>query len=66
MLAEAARISTERLSADDNDAPFYQAKLASARFYSAQVLPRSAALAEIIIGGSQTTASLEQAHFELA
>ncbi len=66
MLTEGARLSATALTNDEVDKPFYTAKMACARFFLAQVLPETAALAEAIVEGSQTTTAIEAAHFEPA
>ncbi len=57
MMAEATRVA---LAAGDAD-PFHAAKLASARFYCAQILPRAGALEQAIVDGSEVVASLDTA-----
>ena len=63
MMAEGARISQEKLHAGAPDAAFYEAKLASAKFYAAQVLPAASALASTIIDGSHAIVELGAASF---
>ncbi len=46
-----------------SDDPFHRAKLAAARFYATQILPRSGALARAIVEGSETVAGLDAASF---
>ena len=57
LLAESA---ARAVAAGEGD-EFYRSKLASAGFYAAQILPRSAALAQIITQGSSAIAELDTA-----
>jgi hypothetical protein len=57
MMAEATRVA---LAAGDGD-PFHAAKLATARFYCAQVLPRAAACRAAVVDGSAAVAELDTA-----
>jgi len=50
MMARAALVAREKMAAGDAD-PFYPAKLATAVFYGAHILPQAAGLAEVIVGG---------------
>ena len=63
MMAEAARISAAALEQGGEDQPFYNAKLASARFYAAHIMPQTSALAKTIVHGSEAVIELELAHF---
>ena len=63
MMADAARLSQEKLDAGAQDATFYEAKLATAKFYAAQVLPAASALARTIIDGSHAIVELDAASF---
>ena len=47
----------------DGDAAFYEAKLATARFYAERVLPQSGALLAQIMAGSTTMMDFEEAAF---
>ena len=58
MMAEAAACSAMPSKADD---PFYQAKLAAAGFYAAQLLPHASALTQVIVHGSAAIADLDTA-----
>jgi hypothetical protein len=50
MMARAALVAREKMAAGDAD-PFYPAKVATAVFYGAHILPQAAGLAEVIVGG---------------
>ena len=55
-LARSALVAQERL-ADGSDNPFYERKIATARFYADQVLPRCRAHASAIVAGPEALAS---------
>ncbi len=63
MMADAARISEARLNAGAADTAFYAAKLDSATFYAAQIMPAASALSRTIIDGSQAIVELDQTSF---
>jgi len=63
LMTDAARLAAARLADGAADDAFYQGKLASARFYGANVLPTAQALAEIVIGGTTAVAALDSAVF---
>lgn len=50
MMARAALVASKKIAAGDSD-PFYPAKVATAVFYGAHVLPAASGLAEVIVGG---------------
>ena len=52
LLARSAGIAATRLAAGGGDREFYQGKLATARFYAAQVLPQALALEHVCLHGS--------------
>ncbi|MCW5573895.1 MAG: acyl-CoA dehydrogenase [Steroidobacteraceae bacterium] len=61
-LAKSASIAAERLAAGaGGDADFYRAKLATARFYAAQILPRADALARVVQEGGAAVAEVDAA-----
>lgn len=62
-MLKAAQVADTKLQAGDNDAPFYTAKLATARFYLDQILPRYLSYAAAIKAGSTTTMALDEALF---
>lgn len=53
LMARAALVAQQALDGGSDDAGFYHAKLASARFYMAQVLPRAFAHARMVAGGGR-------------
>jgi alkylation response protein AidB-like acyl-CoA dehydrogenase len=53
LMARAADIAARRLGEGTADRAFYEAKLATAHFYAAQVLPQTRALEEIVVRGSE-------------
>jgi alkylation response protein AidB-like acyl-CoA dehydrogenase len=50
MMARAALAAWEKIAAGESD-PFYAAKIATAVFYAAHVLPAAPGLAQVIVGG---------------
>lgn len=62
--AQMALIAQKNLEqADGSDLDFYRAKLATARFYFARLLPRTAAHAQAALAGASTVMALEQEMF---
>jgi len=59
LLTKSANIAAQQLSSGATDQDFLSGKLASARFYSAQVLPQANALARIITGGAASVLETE-------
>jgi alkylation response protein AidB-like acyl-CoA dehydrogenase len=57
MMARAALVARERIAAGDAD-PFYPAKVATAVFYGAHILPAAAGLAEVIVGGGASALAI--------
>ncbi|NRA84419.1 MAG: acyl-CoA dehydrogenase C-terminal domain-containing protein, partial [Gammaproteobacteria bacterium] len=45
------------------DAAFYQAKIETARFYFARILPRTLSHAAMVKAGNSTLAALKEEHF---
>ena len=61
-LAKSASIAAERLAAGaGGDADFYRAKLATARFYAVQILPRADAFARVVQEGGAAVAEVDAA-----
>lgn len=56
----AAQIAEVKLTLGDCDTDFYSAKLATARFYLDQILPRYLAHAAMIKAGSQTIMAMDE------
>ncbi|MCS6948262.1 MAG: acyl-CoA dehydrogenase C-terminal domain-containing protein, partial [Steroidobacteraceae bacterium] len=63
LLARSASIAGERLRAQPADADFYRAKLQTAAFYAAHILPQSAALAATVRSGGDSVAQADPALF---
>ena len=59
LLTKSANIAAQQLSSGATDQDFLNGKLASARFYAAQVLPQANALARIITGGAASVLETE-------
>ena len=62
MMARAARVAQDKISAGDDD-PFYPAKIVSARFYAEHVLSASSGLAKEVVQGGTSTLALDEAMF---
>jgi alkylation response protein AidB-like acyl-CoA dehydrogenase len=62
-MARAALAAQCKLGAGEGDAGFYQAKLATARFYAEQIMPQAGALLQVITRGSETTLELADDQF---
>jgi hypothetical protein len=56
LMARAAAVAEAALGAHPVDAPFYEAKLQTSRFYAEQVLPEAMGLARIVKGGAASVA----------
>ncbi len=61
LLARSADVAARRLAQGDTDRDFLLGKLASARFYAAQVLPQAAALASIVANGAGSVVDVDAA-----
>jgi butyryl-CoA dehydrogenase len=62
--AQMAEIALKKLAADPGgEAEFYQAKVATAKFYAERILPQSGTLLSQIMAGSDTMMSFEEAAF---
>jgi hypothetical protein len=57
MWARMAKIALAKVGGDEND--FYQAKLATARFFMARILPETASLTAIIAAGARPLMELD-------
>jgi 3-(methylthio)propanoyl-CoA dehydrogenase len=57
MMARAALVARGKIAAGDTD-PFYPAKVATAVFYGAHILPQAAGLAEVIVGGGNSALAI--------
>ena len=56
--ARAAKLAQQRLQAADPEANFYRAKLASANFYFARILPRAQTHAQLVSAGADSLMNL--------
>ena len=63
--ADMARVAAEKLAAGTEEAAFYQAKLATARFYYERLLPRTRAHAEALLAGAGSLMALAEEDFAL-
>ncbi|MGH8372783.1 MAG: acyl-CoA dehydrogenase, partial [Gammaproteobacteria bacterium] len=62
-MARAALVAHARLSANEGDAAFYQAKLGTARYYADYELSQAAALKESIVAGAAGVLALDESQF---
>ena len=63
LMARAALIARERLAVSGADREFFEAKLATARFYLEHLLPQAAALSQTVTAGAASTLALDPAAF---
>ena len=64
LLARGAAAARRRLAdGGEEDRPFLEAKIATARFYMANILPRAAAEAAAVTQGADSTLALDEAQF---
>jgi hypothetical protein len=61
LMARAAGLAAKRLEAGDSDREFLEAKLATARFYATQVLPRVLSLEHVVTRGSDAVVGTDAA-----
>ncbi len=61
--AKMAKVAQEALANGTSEEDYYKAKLATAKFYFARVLPRTKAHAASMLAGADTVMDLEEAHF---
>jgi alkylation response protein AidB-like acyl-CoA dehydrogenase len=59
MMARAALVARARMAAGDAD-PFYPAKITTAVYYGAHILPAAAGLAEVIVGGGASALAIPE------
>nr|WP_198981540.1 acyl-CoA dehydrogenase [Herbaspirillum sp. ASV7] len=62
-MARAAAVSASRLKSGEGDSKFYEAKLATARFYAEQILPQALAYRTAIVEGGQSVLALAEDQF---
>ena len=63
-MTQSALVAAERLKAADEDASFLAAKIVTARFYNAHILPRAGAHLAAIQAGSDAVMGLAETQFE--
>jgi len=63
LFAKAAKVAQSALASDTTEADFYQAKLFTARFYFARLLPRAESHMAAILSGADNLQGLEAEHF---
>ncbi|NRA60391.1 MAG: acyl-CoA dehydrogenase C-terminal domain-containing protein, partial [Psychrobium sp.] len=61
--AKMADVAQRKLSEGTGDSAFYQAKIDTARFYFARILPRTLSHAAMITAGNSTLAAIDSEHF---
>ena len=61
--AKMAKVAQEALANGTSEEDYYKAKLATAKFYFARVLPRTKAHAASMLAGADSVMDLEEAHF---
>ncbi len=64
-MARAAQIAAAKIAANDSDAEFYRAKLATAGFYASHVLSQFESFKRQIMDGSGDVMALTEAQFDL-
>ncbi|MGA8576459.1 MAG: acyl-CoA dehydrogenase [Candidatus Cybelea sp.] len=64
-MARAAQIAAAKIAANDSEAEFYRAKLATAAFYATHVLSQAAWFARQIVDGSGDVMRVSEAQFDL-
>jgi hypothetical protein len=62
-MARAAQVAQRKLDEGDSDTAFYQAKIATARFYADQDLTRARGLCDATIHAAASTMALAEADF---
>jgi len=58
-----ADVAQRKLAEGEGDAAFYQAKIDTARFYFARILPRTLSHVAMIKAGNSTLAAIDSEHF---
>ncbi|WP_462380069.1 phenylacyl-CoA dehydrogenase [Pseudomonas sp. Marseille-QA0892] len=61
--ADMARVASEKLAEGNADKAFYEAKLQTARFYYARILPRTRMHAEAMLSGAENLMAMDEAAF---
>jgi 3-(methylsulfanyl)propanoyl-CoA dehydrogenase len=63
LMARAAMVAWSRLTAEDGDVSFHQAKIVTARFYADHVLSLAPAYRQAVVHGADATLALEEGQF---
>ena len=61
--ARAVKVAQNALAGDTSETDFYEAKLFTARFFFARLLPRTQAHASAMLAGADTLQGLHEEHF---
>ncbi len=61
--ARQAEVALTKLAEGTSEVDFYQAKLKTANFYFARILPRTKTLAEVMLSGSDSLMAMDSEHF---
>ena len=61
--AKMAEVAQQKLASGEGDADFYQAKIDTARFYFARILPRTLSHVAMIKAGNSTLSAINSEHF---
>jgi alkylation response protein AidB-like acyl-CoA dehydrogenase len=61
--ALSAKVALEKLASGEDNQAFYQAKVDTAKFYYARILPRTLSHAAMIKAGNSTLAAIDSEHF---
>lgn len=61
--AKMAEVAQQKLTSGEGDADFYQAKIDTARFYFARILPRTLSHVAMIKAGNSTLSAIDSEHF---
>jgi alkylation response protein AidB-like acyl-CoA dehydrogenase len=61
--ARMAKVAQSKIAEGSGDSAFYQAKIDTARFYFARILPRTLSHAAMVKAGNGTLAAIDEQHF---
>ena len=62
-MARAALVAEAGLAAGKGEADFYRAKIATARFYAAHILPQAQGFASAVVNGAESVLALNNEQF---
>ena len=65
-ISDMARVAAEKLAAGTEEEGFYKAKLQTARFYFARILPRTRTHVETMLSGANNLMDMDEESFGLA